>query len=133
MLRWTYCLAVIDDPDVWPALMARFELGLLAALGFGLTLDRCAATGVRENLIYVSPRSASAISAEAGEPYKDKLLPLPAFLCGASSTASAKESAEALRTTGHFLETRILHSIGKELPEPRRKVETLLAEQAAQV
>lgn len=120
-------LANLDDIEVWPALMARWELGLLAELGFGLTLDRCAATGSRENLIYVSPRSACAVSAEAGEPYKDKMLPLPAFLRGASSEATLKEAIDALATTGFFLETRILHLSDKQLPEARLRVVELLA------
>ncbi|PQA86441.1 DNA repair protein RecO [Hyphococcus luteus] len=119
-------LANLDDIEVWPALMARWELGLLAELGFGLTLDRCAATGARENLVYVSPRSACAVSAEAGEPYKDKLLPLPAFLRGASSEASPKEAIDALATTGHFIETRILHLSDKQLPEARMRIVELL-------
>lgn len=122
-------LGALDDVDVWPALMARWELGLLAELGFGLTLDRCASTGARENLIYVSPRSACAVSAEAGEPYKDKLLPLPAFLRGASGEATLAEAIDALKTTGHFIETRILHLSDKQLPEARLRVIELLSAQ----
>ena len=118
----------LDDIDVWPALMARWELGLLAELGFGLTLDRCAATGASENLVYVSPRSACAVSAEAGAPYKDKLLPLPAFLRGASAQASLAEACDALMTTGRFIETRILHPADRQLPEARLRVAALLAE-----
>lgn len=114
------------DIDIWPALMARWELGLLAELGFGLTLDRCAATGSSENLIYVSPKSACAVSAEAGEPYKDRMLPLPAFLRDASADAAPKDALDALTTTGHFIETRILHLSNQELPEARRRVVDLL-------
>lgn len=119
-------LANLDHIELWPALMARWELGLLAELGFGLTLDRCAASGARENLIYVSPRSACAVSAEAGEPYKDKLLPLPPFLRGASSEATLGQAIDALSTTGHFIETRILHVYDKQLPEARLRVVELL-------
>ena len=116
----------LDDLEVWPALMARWELGLLAELGFGLTLDRCAATGVQENLIYVSPKSACAVSASAGEPYKDKLLALPPFLSGGSVEATRAEAVAALHTTGYFIETRILHLSDKQLPEARRGVIELL-------
>lgn len=118
----------LDDIDIWPALMARWELGLLAELGFGLTLDKCAATGARENLIYVSPKSASAVSAEAGEPYKDRLLPLPAFLRDAAADAGLADALEGLKTTGHFIETRILHAANQELPEARRRIAALLVE-----
>ncbi|MFZ5617601.1 MAG: DNA repair protein RecO, partial [Pseudomonadota bacterium] len=116
----------LGDIDIWPALMARWELGLLAELGFGLTLDRCAATGAKEDLIYVSPKSASAVSREAGEPYKDRMLPLPAFLREASAEASLADALDGLKTTGHFIETRILHLANQELPEARRRVTDLL-------
>jgi DNA repair protein RecO (recombination protein O) len=116
----------LDDIDIWPALMARWELGLLSELGFGLTLDRCAATGARENLIYVSPKSASAVSAEAGEPYRDRMLPLPAFLRDAAADATLVDALNGLKTTGHFIETRILHTANQELPEARRRLIDLL-------
>jgi len=116
----------LDSIELWPALMARWELGLLAEMGFGLTLDRCAATGVREDLIYVSPKSACAVSRAAGEPYKEKLLPLPAFLNGGVADASLEEAVDALTTSGYFIETRILHLAGKQLPEARLRVIELL-------
>lgn len=119
----------LDDLDVWPALMARWELGLLAELGFGLTLDRCAATGARDNLIYVSPRSACAVSADAGEPYKDKLLPLPAFLRDGASETTLADALAGLKTTGYFIETRILHLADKRLPEARLRLVELLQRQ----
>lgn len=119
-------LDALDDIEVWPALMARWELGLLAELGFGLTLDRCAATGATEDLVYVSPRSACAVSAEAGAPYKDKLLPLPAFLRGAGTEASLGDAIDALKTTGYFIETRILHLADRQLPEARLRLAEML-------
>ncbi len=116
----------LQDFDLWPALMARWELGLLAELGFGLSLDRCAATGVRENLIYVSPRSASAVSADAGAPYKDKMLSLPAFFRNADAEVALSDAVDGLATTGFFIETRILHLSDQALPEARVRVMELL-------
>ena len=75
-------LGFLDDVHVWPALLVRWELVLLEELGFGLDLATCAATGSTADLVYVSPKSGRAVSAEAGEPYKDRLLALPAFLRG---------------------------------------------------
>ena len=66
----------LDGEPQWAAVYARWELGLLDELGFGLDLSRCASTGVTENLSYVSPKSGRAVSREAGAPYRDKLLPL---------------------------------------------------------
>jgi DNA repair protein RecO (recombination protein O) len=60
--------------------VVRFELAMLAELGFGLDLDNCAATGETTDLIYVSPKSGGAVSRTAGEPWRDKLLRLPPFL-----------------------------------------------------
>jgi DNA repair protein RecO (recombination protein O) len=121
----------LEDIDIWPALMARWELGLLADLGFGLTLDRCAATGVDENLVYISPKSACAVSAEAGEPYRDRLLPLPGFLRDAATAATLADAMNGLDVTGYFIETRILHPANRQLPEPRRRVVEMLANTSA--
>jgi DNA repair protein RecO (recombination protein O) len=127
----TVFLDHLDHIDLWPVLLARWELGLLAELGFGLSLDRCAATGATENLIYVSPRSANAVSAEAGAPYKDKMLPLPAFFKNADAAANLDDAINGLETTGFFLETRILHLSDKQLPEARRRIIELLRTLAA--
>src|SRR5690606_25229958 len=77
----------LGDPEIGPALMVRFELAMLAELGFGLDLSRCAATGAATALTYVSPRSACAVCPEAGAPYADRMLPLPAFLISSSINA----------------------------------------------
>ncbi len=60
--------------------LVRYELLLLAELGFGLDLDRCAVTGANDDLIAVSPKSGRAVSAAEAEPYAGKLLPLPPFV-----------------------------------------------------
>jgi len=87
----------------WGAALVRFELLLLAELGFGLDLDRCVVTGREEQLIAVSPRSGRAVSAAEAEPYAGKLLALPPFL-RAGGAASWAEIGEGLKLTGHFLE-----------------------------
>jgi len=87
----------------WPAAYARWELALLAALGFGLDLRRCAATGATEDLAYVSPRSGRAVSRAAGGAWADRLVPLPGVLLGGVAPGIGAVG-EALRTTGHFLE-----------------------------
>ena len=109
-----FLLGFLDDATVWPALYARWELALLDELGFGLDLESCAATGALHDLIYVSPKSGRAVSAAAGEPYKDRLLPLPAFLRRRRPGLLAAEATraavlEALAMTGDFLTTRVFH------------------------
>src|SRR5690242_3847828 len=70
----------LDDRHAVAPLIARFELDFLAELGFGLDLAACAATGVKDDLVFVSPRSGRAVSRAAGEPYREKLMRLPLFL-----------------------------------------------------
>src|SRR5689334_12006451 len=73
----------------WGAALVRYELLLLAELGFGLDLDRCAVTGSNDHLVAVSPKSGRAVSAAEAEPYADRLLALPSFLReGGSATWS---------------------------------------------
>jgi DNA repair protein RecO (recombination protein O) len=106
-------------PDIWPAVFVRFEAGLLQDLGFGLDLSRCAATGSTDNLVYVSPRTGRAVSAEAGEPYRDKLLRLPPFLLSAQGGLSEGDVAAGLAITGHFLEQFVFNPFNKPLPPAR--------------
>src|SRR3954469_16881368 len=75
--------SALQHPDIWPAVYVRFEAGLLQDLGFGLDLSRCAATGSTDDLVYVSPRTGRAVSRAAGEPYHDRMLPLPPFMLSA--------------------------------------------------
>jgi DNA repair protein RecO (recombination protein O) len=91
----------------WGAALVRYELLMLAELGFGLDLGRCAATGGAEDLAYVSPRSAAAVSRAAAVGYESRLLPLPHFLLegGAGDWAAI---LDGLRLTGFFLERSVL-------------------------
>ncbi len=119
-----FVVSFLDDPSVWPALYARWELALLEVLGFGLDLTQCAAEGTNDNLVYVSPRSGRAVSASAGEPYKDRLLALPAFLRDGKSSGgiTGRDLQDAFRLVGHFLETRVLGPEGKPLPDIRARM-----------
>jgi DNA repair protein RecO (recombination protein O) len=120
-------LAAIEESPVWPAVFVRYELGLLQELGFGLNLVRCVATGSTDDLIYVSPKSAGAVCREAGEPYKDKLLPLPAFLLGSQAgEVSVGDIRNGLRLTGYFLERDVFaHSRHHEPAARTRLVERI--------
>jgi len=119
----------LDDATIAPALIARLEAQVLAECGFSLDLERCAATGAREDLIYVSPKSGRAVSAAAGERWKERLLPLPAFLRpGAPAPApGAAEVADAFRLTGFFLTRDLFAPRGLPLPDSRRAFLAALA------
>jgi DNA repair protein RecO (recombination protein O) len=111
--------------DGWAAEFVRFEVALLADLGFGLDLSRCAATGTTEGLAWVSPKTGRAVSAAAGEPYRRKLLPLPPFLLDPARAAGPGEVAEGLRLTAHFLERHVYAPHDRKLPPARVRIEDL--------
>jgi len=118
-----FVLGFLDDRSVWPALMVRWELALLEELGFGLDLSACAATGSNDALIYVSPRTGRAVSASAGEPYKDRLLRLPGFLGQpGAGLASSADVVDGLALTGYFLASRVFEPREIEMPEGRRRM-----------
>lgn len=120
-------LDAIDHDEVWPALLVRWELGLLDELGFGLDLSQCAATGTRENLAFVSPRSGKAVSAEAGAPFRDRLFRLPPFLSGGGS-ASPADVVDGLKLAAYFLDRHVFEPRGARLPEQQDWVIRALAE-----
>jgi DNA repair protein RecO (recombination protein O) len=113
----------LDDANLAPALFVRFEVAMLAELGFGLDLSSCAATGTRQDLAYVSPRSGRAVCADAGEPYKDRLLKLPGFLIG--QTRSNRPADEEIRAgfalTDFFLHQNVFEPQGRRAPEERAR------------
>ena len=92
----------------WCAALVRYELLILSELGFGLDLSECAATGVREDLAFVSPRSGRAVSAGAAGEYRDRLLGLPSFLLGGQAAPDWEDIGDGLRLTGHFLARDLL-------------------------
>jgi DNA repair protein RecO (recombination protein O) len=105
----------------WAPLYVRWELDLLAELGFGLDLTRCAATGTTEDLVFVSPKSAQAVSRAAGGPYREKLLKLPAFLRDPAVAASRDDISDGLTLTGFFLDRHVVAPLGHKMPAARQR------------
>jgi DNA repair protein RecO (recombination protein O) len=100
--------------------VVRFELQLLAELGFGLDLATCAASGTDQDLAYVSPKSGRAVSRQAGEPWKDRLLALPAFLRETDAhDPSPHDVAAGFALTGFFLVRHVLEPRGLGLADAR--------------
>ena len=111
-----------STPQSWLQAYCYFELFLLKQTGITLDFKTCAGTGSTENLIYVSPRSGRAVSAEAGEPYKDKLLALPSFLQQVDNQQKSLEPQEvlaALALSGYFLSKYVLIPHDIEPPAAR--------------
>ncbi len=122
-----HVLRSFGEPDIWPALLVYWEYQLLQELGFGLDLSVCAATGVLEDLIFVSPRSGRAVSREAGAPYGDKLLALPGFLLDETAPLRETDIAAGFALTGFFLERDVLEPHGMKLPSARERLLDLLS------
>jgi DNA repair protein RecO (recombination protein O) len=116
-------LDALGDDGIWPAVLVRFELGLLDELGYGLDLARCAVTGATDELIYVSPKTGRAVSRAAGEPWKERLLPLPGFLRGdRDAPPTAADIRDGLRLSGFFLDRFLLGPRGLALPDSRARI-----------
>lgn len=99
----------------------RWELALLAELGYGLDLASCAVTGRRVGLAFVSPRTGRAVTAEGAGAWAPRLLPLPEFLVG-EGPAGPGEVAAGLRLTGHFLARDVFGAAHRPLPAARARL-----------
>lgn len=111
--------SILDDFDNAGAAgvhLVKFELAMLTELGFGLDLSACVATGTMTELVYVSPKSGAAVSRQAGEPWRDRLLRLPSFLQEGSAGAngwSGQDLEDGFRLTGLFLLRNVLEPRGQ--------------------
>ena len=105
----------------WGAALVRYELLLLAELGFGLDLSECAASGATNDLVAVSPRSGRAVSAVEAAPYSDKLLRLPSFLREGGS-AKWTEILDGMALTGHFLLRDLITDRSAPVAEARSRL-----------
>ncbi|MEM9551335.1 MAG: DNA repair protein RecO [Pseudomonadota bacterium] len=121
-LRTERLLDLLGQDEIWPLAYLQWEMALLDALGFRLDLSVCAATGATDDLIYVSPKSGRAVSRAGAGDWADRLLPLPPVLLGQGSAEDA-EIAQALSTTGYFLDTKVAREMGgRPLPEARSRL-----------
>ncbi len=121
-----------DDDGEWFSDYVRLEYTLLECAGYGLDLSSCAATGQQHDLHYVSPRSGRAVSREAGLPYHDKMLGLPAFLVqeGCSEAVEHAHIMDGVRLCGYFLNERVFLPRGGVLPVARARFIEMLSQYA---
>ena len=114
-------IEVAPSAGGWGAALVRYEILLLAELGFGLDLDSCAVTGSNEELVAVSPKTGRAVSAAEAEPYAGKLLALPAFI-REGGTAQWPAILDGLALTGHFLDRGLLTDRSRAILEARARL-----------
>jgi len=123
-------LQALDSATDWPAHYVCWERDLLAALGFGLDLGRCAVTGITTDLAYVSPRTGRAVCRAAGLPYHDKLLGLPEFLWR-DAQSDRRQIILGLKLTEHFLIHHVFLPQGRTLPAARLRLAARMRQPAA--
>jgi DNA repair protein RecO (recombination protein O) len=126
-------LTEIMEQEIWGAAYIYWEIALLKELGFGLDLTRCAGGGDANTLAYVSPKSGRAVSYAASEPYRDKLLELPAFLKPNGGPLDDEEVLKGLKMTGYFLEHWVFTHHTKGIPDARLRFEARYAKHLADV
>lgn len=105
----------------WGAALVRYELLLLAELGFGLDLETCVVSGGSDDLVAVSPKTGRAVSASEAEPYAGKLLRLPPFV-REGMTADWRDIVDGLALTGHFLMRDVLTDRSAPVGEARARL-----------
>ncbi len=110
----------LENATAGATAIVRFEMRLLAELGFGLDLGRCAATGQTNDLRYISPSTGRAVSSQAGEPWRDRLFRLPAFLA-ADVQPTPEDIADGFALTGFFLRQHVLDPRGLHFVEARER------------
>lgn len=115
-------IGVAPSARQWATALARYELLLLAELGFGLNLDECVVTGVSADLAYISPKSGGAVSRGAAAGYEERLLRLPAFLRSADPAPSLGDVLDGLAITGHFLDRDLLEGRNRDLLAVRARL-----------
>jgi DNA repair protein RecO (recombination protein O) len=115
-----------------PAAYVRWEMLLLGDLGYGLDLSACAVSGATQGLAFVSPRTGRAVAEAAAGVWRERLLPLPAFLLGGGAGGDAPAWRDGMRLTGHFLARDAFGQQHRPLPQARAmlydRVEKLASE-----
>jgi len=123
-------IEMLPEHRDWLERYVRFELNLLAELGFGLDLVACAVTGATTDLVYVSPRSGRAVSRAGAGVWADRLLPLPGFLLG-QGPADPDQIRAGLRLTGTFLSRHLFDAGERPMPSARERLVRRLAQSTA--
>ena len=117
----------------WAILYLRWEMSLLGQLGFGLDLTECAATGSKQDLIYVSPKSGRSVSATAGEKFRKKLLDLPTFLLSDDEhEVDGTCLSKGFTLTGYFLARHVMNDANQKLPAARIRLAEFFAQRSFQ-
>ncbi|MBV0899277.1 MAG: DNA repair protein RecO [Wolbachia endosymbiont of Fragariocoptes setiger] len=114
----------------WYIHYLKLELLLLSQLGFELDLFKCAVTGSKENLDFISPKTGRAISQRVGNPYSNKLLPFPRILRDIYTSPLQndyllEDFQLGLKICGYFLNKYLFSTLNLKLPSSRELMMSL--------
>lgn len=118
----------LNETEIWPALMVRWEVGFLQTVGYGLDFSRCAVSGKTEGLSHVSPRTGRSVCGTEVPEYVDKLLALPGFLTNSETEAEPSDVGTGFRLTGWFIQNRLYADAHLQPPGSRELMLRRLAE-----
>ena len=109
----------LTHEDNWITHYSYFEYYLLEYLGVGLDLSECSATGSRDNLAYISPKTAKAVSAAAASGYESRLFAFPKYIVDKNYHPEPKEVADLLAMTEFFLDRNFFKTHNLKFPVNR--------------
>jgi DNA repair protein RecO (recombination protein O) len=107
-------LCEVSSSENWLKAYVDFELALLQDLGFGLDLEKCAVTGSRDNLVYISPASGRAVTAEGAVGYEDRMLKFPS------------DYTQVLDIIEYFLNKNVFSPHNRKVPDERSRLKVLV-------
>ncbi len=118
------------DEENWLTYYSLFEFYLLDFLGVGLDLSECSATGVTENLEYVSPKTGKAVCAASGEAYKNRLFKFPHFVMDSHIQPNKENIIDLLKMTEFFLRKNFFNSHNLKFPQSRANLAEIVSNMA---
>lgn len=96
-LNFIKILKEYDNKVMIQRYYADYLILCLQQLGYLPDFTSCAVSGSRKDVIYVSPKTARAISVDIAGDYASRLLPLPAFLKNYALEASEEDICNSLK------------------------------------
>ena len=96
-----------------------------AEIGYGLDLSKCAVTSEKDNLVFVSPSTGSAVTEIGAGDYKSKLLKLPSFLIDHKIMYSKEDVLDGLNLSEFFLKKWFFLPNNLHFPESRNRLKDM--------
>jgi DNA repair protein RecO (recombination protein O) len=115
-------LEALETDAGWPEAYVRWEVELLAALGFGLDLAAGTAADRIHPPAYLSAATGRPMTSAVAEVRRERLLRLPAFVVDSGAPTKSGDVADGLALTGHFLQQHVYGPPFRGLPAARRRL-----------